>query len=417
MDRLRTWVLMALGFLFVIAFFTITSAINSAITLPEPGQPLNLAQQLSERPTLLLSVILLLVAGVIILTLIMRFTISREQPSTSMYAIMVATAAVLLLAVSLQLVPRLVSALSNPNVAATAFAAVVTVSLTTIGVVLFYYLSRPGTVSIQREDTPEWTLVLQQLQELRRSTANTSDLHIDVEKLRKEIEKLSASRPTDISLEDRAAITQRIIAKINETLTNDFIKAIDAKYSSAILQATETSGLIEHFDSLKNRLVRAIGYLEQRANVNLIIGIVTTLGAIAGLYYIVFLGSRSNFDTLSDVLTHYLPRISFVIFIELFSYFFLRLYKANVDDVKYYHNELTNVDSKLIALRASMVVKDDATLKAIATVLSKTERNYILKRGETTVDIEKYKLESKGITDGLKQAVEVVRTATKQAKA
>lgn len=40
--------------------------------------------------------------------------------------------------------------------------------------------------------------------------------------------------------------------------------------------------------------------------------------------------------------------------IELFAYFFLSLYRTSLQKIKYFQNELTNIEAKQIALRAAL---------------------------------------------------------------
>jgi len=313
--------------------------------------------------------------------------------------------------------PTMAPEVSGPfRTEAVGYVILVIILLGLVGAALSYYLNRPSqSINVSGSDDfrQSSSLILQQLQEIRRTTTGTADIRADLAALHKEIKDFGAARATDIASEDRATIVQSVVRKIDETITDEFIRGIDAKYSSAIQKSAEAKGLIDQFEKLQGRLAQAIGYLEQRANVNLIIGILTTLAAIAGLYYVVFVGLKPAFDGPQDVLVHYIPRISFVVFIEIFSYFFLRLYKANVEDVKYYHNELTNVDSKLIALRATVFIDDPAAIKGMVTTLGKTERNYVLKRGETTTEIERVKRESKSTTDSLSKILQIFKTTNK----
>ena len=82
------------------------------------------------------------------------------------------------------------------------------------------------------------------------------------------------------------------------------------------------------------------------------------------------------------------------------------MYKRNLDEIKYLNNERTNIELKLIALETSILNKDDGydTLSKILIELSKTERNFILKKGESTVEVEKDRIES----NFYKQTIETI---------
>lgn len=86
--------------------------------------------------------------------------------------------------------------------------------------------------------------------------------------------------------------------------------------------------------------------------------------------------------------------MSFVIVVELFAYFFLRLYKNGFDEIKYFQNEITNIEMKVMSLKYVQEFKSEDMIKELAMHLMKTERNFILEKGQTTVSIEKDRLQN-----------------------
>ncbi len=101
--------------------------------------------------------------------------------------------------------------------------------------------------------------------------------------------------------------------------------------------------------------------LTRRSNINLVIGVVTTLLAVGLLAYVVLPDTLSSSDV-GMVLLHFLPRLSIVVFIQTFSFFFLRLYRSGLNDIKYYQNELTNLETKHLVLESLVggVILDQA---------------------------------------------------------
>jgi hypothetical protein len=134
----------------------------------------------------------------------------------------------------------------------------------------------------------------------------------------------------------------------------------------------------------------------------------TTIVAVLGLGVIAFT-SVVDITDWKGTLSHYLPRISFVVFVEIFAYFFLRLYRVNLDDVKYYQNELSNLEFKALALRSGFAINDVKAIKELLTELGKTERNFVLKKGETTPELEKVRVEAKGMVDTIGQMTGLAR--------
>lgn len=103
------------------------------------------------------------------------------------------------------------------------------------------------------------------------------------------------------------------------------------------------------------------------------------------------------------------PRLSFVLFTELFALFFLKLYKGNLAELKYYQNEITNLEMKHLALRLAMASTKEDILKEVLRNIVATERNFVLQKEQTTVELERARLEKSSQTDILKSAIEVLK--------
>lgn len=115
-----------------------------------------------------------------------------------------------------------------------------------------------------------------------------------------------------------------------------------------------------------------------------------------------------HFDSTKDFLVYLTPRLSLAVFIEIFSFFFLRLYKRNLEDVKYFHNERTNIDSKIIALKASILLGKEELIMEIIKGFSTVERNFILKKDETTISLERVRLDTQQELDYFSKVASVV---------
>ncbi|XYQ96403.1 hypothetical protein ACTABX_07145 [Pseudomonas syringae] len=147
------------------------------------------------------------------------------------------------------------------------------------------------------------------------------------------------------------------------------------------------------FDECRARLLQEIRDLNRKGNTNLAIGAgISTIGILLLGVTLVYEVTESR-----DMLTlasHYLPRLSLIILIEVFAYFFLRLYKSGLVEVKYFQNELTNIEARQISMEAAREAGDNALIGVVVTKLADTERNHILTKDQTTVELEKAKLES-----------------------
>src|SRR5262249_49310427 len=79
------------------------------------------------------------------------------------------------------------------------------------------------------------------------------------------------------------------------------------------------------------------------------------------------------------------PRFSVGILIQIDGFFFLRLYVTGENEIHYIRNEITNLESRLMAYHAAATEEDKTAMRDIVKQLVRTERNFKLKRGERTL--------------------------------
>lgn len=154
------------------------------------------------------------------------------------------------------------------------------------------------------------------------------------------------------------------------------------------------------------RLEREISDMRLRSNFNLVFGV---LMAIFGVFFL--WTSISTIDPLRIISEGYsssassavgegalgakeaffslIPRLSLVLFVEFFAYFFLRLYRSSLWEIKYIQNEITNIEAKMIPVHVAWIRDDAGALVDALKSLSKTERNFVLEKDQTTVELEK----------------------------
>ena len=81
------------------------------------------------------------------------------------------------------------------------------------------------------------------------------------------------------------------------------------------------------------------------------------------------------FGKATEVLSYYIPRISTIAFIEVFAFFFLRLYKATIAEEKFYQNELTSRTARQTALEAALRFKEIGPTATVIANLSIVDPN------------------------------------------
>ncbi|EKN4745494.1 hypothetical protein [Yersinia aldovae] len=174
-------------------------------------------------------------------------------------------------------------------------------------------------------------------------------------------------------------IEKRLISEASE----DFIKRIE--------KAEKSNSLNTYFLMINKRLKDEVIDQSKRGALNLSIGIVT---AFIGIVFLIY--SVIKIPTQGDVVyisLNFIPRLSIVFLIEIFAYFFLKLYKSSLDEIKYFQNEITNIESKYLAIK---ILNDNSSPDVFLSVvgnLMNTERNYILQKGQSTVPLEREKYE------------------------
>lgn len=262
-----------------------------------------------------------------------------------------------------------------------------------IGIIIFRYIETGSSRIRQDPRSYEVDKVYKELAVLRKSLSDsrlaTDDKNID---------------PKEMD----SVIKEKITYALDYTL-KDYI---EEKYSANAVRLGQLKHIESQIFDLQTGVNAQIGKLSRSATINLIIGLFTTAIGISVLAGFVIGLQGLKFETTTEFLFYLVPRFSIAIFVEIFSFFFLKLYKTNLEDVKYFQNERTNIDSKVIALKTSLMLEDSDSLKEIMRNFSTVERNFILKKDETTIHVERIRLDNEyelGLVSKISEMVEKVR--------
>ena len=199
--------------------------------------------------------------------------------------------------------------------------------------------------------------------------------------------------------------------KDNPKLFDTDLTTFKNKFVEQSLHDLEFANLFEELYKSDTKIKQQIDRLENNSNLNLIIGIITTTIAIIILGASIFY--QKDFKSNLDLLSHYIPRISTVIFVEIFSFFFLKLYKNNLEEIKYFQNEITNLNFKIAALKTAIKAKDAATITEITKTFSITERNFVLKKDESTEKIEMQKIDNANSNSYFQSLTDLIKSIKK----
>src|SRR5450830_496423 len=245
----------------------------------------------------------------------------------------------------------------------------------------FYEAPSPLLSQLQRAVSfvfPLIALVVAALAYLQPSAAprpvtNTEEIFVRTRfYLDKRLEDLKATLGATAAQSFSEADRAKVIANIQTKLESEALSSYVAGIHELVTANVKRASIEQLFKSIAERLGREVQDQAKRGNLNLILGILTTL---IGLM----------------VLAYFVPRVSLVMLIEVFAYFFLKLYKQSLSEIKYFQNEITNVESSHLAIQFAKDPDTSLQLK-IVEELMQTERNFLMSKDQTTIDIERERL-------------------------
>ncbi|MGV7093784.1 hypothetical protein [Siccibacter turicensis] len=206
----------------------------------------------------------------------------------------------------------------------------------------------------------------------------------------------------ELSNDERAMFLEEAKKKI----AGHIVISATEKMKAELGKIKELAEIGKHYEKMSLRLEKEIARLNHRGGINLGIGAVIAVFGIAYLGYAI--SNQAPYENIVIYLGNMVPRFTFVVVIEVFAYFFLKLYKNGFEQVKYFQNELTNVDSKVLGIKFLKDIKNEELMNEVIKSLMSTERNFILEKGQTTVGLEKEKmdmLENKGLMQLVKELI------------
>lgn len=287
----------------------------------------------------------------------------------------------------------------------------------TVGLVYFAWLYLQGTLTSQKKAPAfrgeiETSSLRSQVNDMENRFKTLSyDLQNKIKSFDKQIS--SIGRDIDISDYQKNEIVDNLVEKMKSEASDMFLKDIEKKVEYRITDLKYLSQLDEQFTKSFDRLNSEISSLARRGNLNLVLGIFTTIIGLAALGVFVW---KIEYQPNQHwyILETFLPRLSLVILIELFAYFFLKLYKSSLSEIKYFQNEISNFEAKYVALRLAFVNKDRTVFDEVLKTLSGTERNYILAEGQSTIDLERQKLEKETVSKIIDSVSGIVKNIGKK---
>jgi len=203
-----------------------------------------------------------------------------------------------------------------------------------------------------------------------------------IDSVRRSADKIAENR--FITEKDKAVIGGNLEKIVRDSLPKEFLSKIDKKYGGAI-QNEKVSIYVEEFmQKTRERLGSFQTDLSRKAASSLAWGLATAGIGLLALIFFIYMQSHEALDTVSAVF-YITSRVGLIALIEIVAFFFLSQYRFTLQDEKYVNNELTNADVRLLTLVIAAKMGSKEAVDKVLIELSKTERNFILKKGETSV--------------------------------
>jgi hypothetical protein len=210
------------------------------------------------------------------------------------------------------------------------------------------------------------------------ASASFDTLSKQLQDIKQRLEATGPSNAAPLGEAERTSLVSFLGQQIQATFTSDVATELESRYAQQFDMRAAIRDLETYARRMESRIEGEIDALSRRGTINLTIGVLTTLIAVAILASnILFTAGEGDFVQLS---THFIPRLTLSLFIEVFSFFFLRLYSLGLGEIKYFQNEMTNIQSRFIALLRAIHAGDKASLAKILQAFSATERNFVLKK-------------------------------------
>jgi hypothetical protein len=133
-----------------------------------------------------------------------------------------------------------------------------------------------------------------------------------------------------------------------------------------------------------------IDYLKRTANLNLFIGTVVfifSIGVVTTLLFAPFYAPGLT-GVLTNSMQFTASKFIFSASFAAIAFFFLSTYRNAITQVRHYRNEITNILLWQSAMYMSEEEKISEVRKRIITSFLNTERNFVLKKGETTAETQ-----------------------------
>lgn len=198
-------------------------------------------------------------------------------------------------------------------------------------------------------------------------------------------------------------VKKKLITETSDDLKESWKEEFEKQENSNEINSIISRGFRETFERIRYEISR----LKRNSSLNLVLGIYITMMGIGILVYSLYIG-KNDFDTVTAFLINFLPKLSLVIFVEIFAYFFLSLYKSSLNEIKFHQNELTKLEMKYIALSLTNKFENKESQVELTRELF-IESNYEISLDEKEPEEKDRKLSGDNITEIVSKLLEIYK--------
>lgn len=198
----------------------------------------------------------------------------------------------------------------------------------------------------------------------------------DLERLIEELRARKDGQPAPLSADSEQAIvdayTASLDSRVHAAINGIFREAVRKEYAADIRGYG-----VEKLSEAEQSLRKASATVTTRGFLNLIIGIGFAIAAFFFLRDSVTAIENTSLTaiTIEVALVFIGIRLSLTLLLTLIAYFFLTLYRASLEDVRYFQNEITNLSCKSSALALAIGANKEELLLQIGSHLVSDDRN------------------------------------------
>lgn len=167
---------------------------------------------------------------------------------------------------------------------------------------------------------------------------------------------------------------------------------------------------LRFFSSSEFRIKNEIRRLNRDAIINLGVGVIIAIIGVAGLFwYIIQYTDTETSKNLALLIVHWVTRLSLISIVEIFAFFFLKMYRTHLQSIRYFQDELTSIESRKIAMLSSVIHENPEDISKSIECLLNIDRNFKMETSQTTVDLEILKTENNFIKSQMDSMIEIFK--------